>query len=53
MLELETLAPLTLLRPGDAVDHVEHWFLFRDVPEPRDDADVDRHVMPRVAEAQL
>jgi hypothetical protein len=51
MLELETLAPLTLLQPGSAVEHVEHWFLFRDVPEPRHDADVDRHVIPRVAEA--
>ena len=53
MLELETLAPLTLLQPGSAVEHVERWFLFRDVPVPGDDADVDRHVMTRVAEALI
>jgi hypothetical protein len=53
MLELETLAPLTLLQPGSTVDHVEHWFLYGDVPEPRDEAGVDEHVIPRVAEAQV
>ena len=51
MLELETLAPLTLLQPGSAAEHVEHWSLYRDVAEPRDDVDVDRHVIARVAEA--
>jgi hypothetical protein len=51
MLELESLAPLALLQPGSTVEHVEHWFLYRDVPELGDEADVDRHVMPRVAEA--
>ena len=53
MLELETLAPLTLLPPGSAVEHAEHWSLYRGVPEPRDDADVDREVMPRVTEARV
>jgi len=31
MLELETLGPLTTLQPGESVEHVEHWFLFRGV----------------------
>ena len=47
MLEVETLAPLVLLPPGAAVEHIEHWLLFRDVPVPEDDADVDRDVLPR------
>jgi hypothetical protein len=31
MLELETLGPLTTLQPGESVEHVELWFLFRGV----------------------
>jgi hypothetical protein len=46
MLEVETLGPTARLQPDAAVEHVEHWFLFRDVPLPRDDADVDRYVLP-------
>jgi hypothetical protein len=48
MIELETLGPLTCLPPGGVVEHVEEWRLFTDVPEPRTDADVDRHVLPKV-----
>jgi hypothetical protein len=48
MLELETLGPLVHLLPGAAVEHVEHWFLFRDVPSPASEADVEQHVLPQV-----
>jgi hypothetical protein len=48
MAEVETLGPLTILRPGAAVEHVEVWTLHRDVPMPQSDADVDREVVPRV-----
>jgi hypothetical protein len=51
MLELETLGPLVRLQPGAAVEHVEHWHLFRDVPAPASDADVEQHIMPHVREA--
>ena len=51
MLELETLGPLVALQPGAAVEHIEHWHLFRDVPAPKDDADVDRDVLPLVKAA--
>lgn len=51
--EVETLGPLTLLQPGAVVEHVEHWFLFRDVPVPASDADVDRHILPRVQAAKV
>ena len=51
MLELETLGPLISLRPGAAVEHVEQWWLFRDVPMPRNDADVDSHISPLVQTA--
>ena len=51
MLELETLGPLADLQPGASVEHVEHWHLFRDVPTPRNDADVDRDVLALVKTA--
>jgi hypothetical protein len=50
-LELETLAPFKILQPGESVEYVEQWFLFRDVPEPLTDADVDmiaKHVLPPI-----
>nr|MBC7243808.1 hypothetical protein [Chloroflexota bacterium] len=52
MLEIETLGPLVRLQPGAAVEHTEYWFLFRDVPVPQDDADVDEHILPKVQIAQ-
>jgi len=51
MLELETLGPLVDLQPGAAVEHVERWHLFRDVPAPKNDADVDRDVLTLVEAA--
>jgi hypothetical protein len=47
MLELETLGPIATLAPGAAVEHIEHWHLFRNVPVPQNDRDVDRHVLPK------
>lgn len=52
MLELETLSPIARVEPGASIEHVEHWHLWRDVAPPRDDDDVDRHILPRVAQAQ-
>ncbi len=52
MLEVETLSPLAVLPPGGKVEHEENWFLFHGVPEPKDDAEVERHVLPRVREAK-
>jgi hypothetical protein len=53
MLELETLGPLATLQPGAAVEHVEDWFLFRDVPLPDNDADVDKNLIPRIESAKI
>jgi hypothetical protein len=47
-IELETLGPLVELRPGDVVEHVEHWWLFADVPGGENDAWIDSAVLPRV-----
>ena len=51
-LEVETLGPLVRLEPGAIVEHVEDWFLFRDVPTPKDEEDVDQHILPKVKLAQ-
>lgn len=51
MLELETLGPLTTLAPGATVEHVEQWYLLRDVPEPQTDADVIQTVLPKIQAA--
>ncbi|MFQ6096310.1 MAG: hypothetical protein ACE5O2_01190 [Armatimonadota bacterium] len=50
MLELETLSPLVTLQPSEQVEHVEHWFLFKDV-EATDEASVDANVLPIVRSA--
>jgi len=47
-LEVESLGPFANLLPGAAAEHVEHWFLFRDVPVPHNESDLDRHVLPKV-----
>ncbi len=48
MLEVETLGPLTKLAPGAIVEHEENWYLFKDVPMPAQDTDVDMYVLPKV-----
>ncbi|MBN2005242.1 MAG: hypothetical protein JXA21_17930 [Anaerolineae bacterium] len=48
ILEVETLGPLTKLAPGAAVEYEENWYLFKDVPLPAQDGDVDTYVLPKV-----
>ncbi|MFC1803884.1 hypothetical protein ACFL0D_07975 [Thermoproteota archaeon] len=47
-LELETLGPLTLLGRGESVEHIENWFLFRDIPELNNDSDIERRILPLI-----
>ena len=51
-LEVETLGPAQIVAPGAQVEHEENWFLFRDVPMPLNDGDVDRHILPKVKSSQ-
>lgn len=48
MMELETLGPLAVLKPGQSVVHDEHLFLFRNVPPPRNDEDVEKYIFPKI-----
>jgi len=50
ILEVETLAPLSYLQPGDMVEYVEQWYLFDEVPQPQNEAEVVTHVLPKVNE---
>jgi len=36
------------VQPNEAVDHVENWYLFRDVPEPFNDGDIEKNILPLV-----
>ncbi len=42
MVEIETLSPLTKLRPGGVLEAIEEWELFTDIPafDARDDASI-------------
>ncbi len=53
ILELETLAPLITLEPGEHVEHVEVWYLFNDIPQPVDESDVVEHILPAVRSIPL
>lgn len=48
MLELETLAPITWLEPGETATHQEDWYLFDNVNFENTDASIDANVIPKV-----
>ncbi|MGB9772597.1 MAG: hypothetical protein ACPL4I_01060 [Bacteroidota bacterium] len=50
ILEVESLGPLTRIDPDAFVEHTEHWFLFKGVPMPKNDDDVDKYILPVVKE---
>jgi hypothetical protein len=47
-LELETLGPKVLLRPGEQVSHAESWQLFTDVSEGEDENWIKTTLLPLV-----
>jgi hypothetical protein len=53
LLELETLGPLAWLEPGASVEHVEDWFVFPAVPDPRIGADAEQHIDGLAHQARL
>ena len=50
--EFETLGPLVKLQPGESTEHIENWFLFKDVPEPKNDTDIDKNILPLIQQAK-
>jgi hypothetical protein len=51
-LEIETLGPLAMIEPGQAVIHEEDWFLFGEVPPVKNDDDVNRIILPFVQQCR-
>ncbi|MHB8218128.1 MAG: hypothetical protein ACYDDS_18800 [Candidatus Sulfotelmatobacter sp.] len=48
-LEIETLGPMTKMAPGQTVEHVEHWGLYRNVVlKEWNDEELDRVLLPLV-----
>jgi hypothetical protein len=43
-IELETLAPIRTIAPGETATHIETWELYRDVDRPRHESDAQRLV---------
>jgi hypothetical protein len=50
MLEVETLSPLTFLAPGDELEHVEVWRLFKGLDCDGSEKCIDKCVLPLVEE---
>jgi hypothetical protein len=48
ILEVEHLGPLVELKPMEKVELQESWELYKDIPEPRSEEEIDRHIRPLV-----
>ena len=49
---METLGPLTKVLPGNTVEQVEHWSLYRNVAlNDWTDEELDRVLLPRIRTA--
>jgi hypothetical protein len=48
ILELETLGPSRLVEVGGSITHFEDWYLFSDIPSPKNDTDVREYLLPCV-----
>jgi hypothetical protein len=51
-LELETLGPLAMVKPGQTITHLEDWFLLSGVSPVKNDNDVDRFILPFVRDCR-
>jgi hypothetical protein len=49
-IEVETLAPMHHLKPGESAEHVERWYLFRNVDVGTTEATVDAAIRPLIAQ---
>lgn len=46
ILEIESLGPLEMIPPKGISDHFEYWALYDNVPQPQNEADVEKHILP-------
>jgi len=52
ILEAETLAPLSLLAPGQSAVHEERWYLFGDVTVAETEESIDAAVLPKIEQTE-
>ncbi len=52
-IELETLAPIAHLAPGRAAEHVERWFLFKNVDAGASESTLDAAIAQLIAQTSL
>ena len=46
ILELESLGPMEMIPPKGMIDHLETWTLYDNVPQPENEADVEKNILP-------
>lgn len=46
ILEVESLGPLENVQPKGKIEHLEHWSLYENVPQPKSEADIIENVIP-------
>ncbi|MPY88318.1 MAG: hypothetical protein GEU99_10365 [Luteitalea sp.] len=51
-IEVETLGPLRRLEPGQSLDHVERWYLFKDVSFGQDEDSIESALTPLLEQAK-
>ena len=51
-LELETLGPLRMLKPGETAEHIEDWCLFKDIQDGEEETWIDSAILPKVQAAE-
>jgi hypothetical protein len=47
-IELESLGPLQEIDPGAYAEHTEEWYVFKDVPLPSSEKEIDEHITNRI-----
>lgn len=52
MLEMETVGELVMLQPGESATLAESWELYTDIPSIQSEADVIRHIVPRINQSR-
>ena len=52
-MEVESLGPLQTLAPGESTEHLEVWFLFKDVEADGNEESLDNAISPFLAELKL
>ena len=51
-LELESLGPLRNLKPGETAEHIEYWWLFKDIRAGEAESWIDSTILPKVQTAE-